>query len=362
MVALARNPGEVAIYWNSTVFEINPLEFGSHDPQLFSFTKTRWVGTNLTDGRPQEDKCVRGLDNAGFVLGTSSSLFNYPLIQIGDTDVTGFLKNIAVDLLGDLYLANLDIASWSPNPFYKSNPLKGQPITASRNLSLVDGGLDLQNIPLNPLIQPTRNLDLIIAVDSSADTNNWPNGTAMMATFERSLLPIQNHTSFPVVPGVNTFVNKGLNDRPTFFGCAWNETLEKQPPLIIYLPNGPYSFYSNVSTFQMTYETEEIEGLITNGYNVASQGNGTIDNEWGACLGCAMIAREVQSRGVSQTEQCKRCFERYCWDGEYDESTPSASYEPEMKIQKTKESSAGKIIANSFPIVIAGFVMAAVAF
>ena len=34
----------------------------------------------------------------------------------------------------------------------------------------------------------------------------------------------------------------------------------------------------------------------------------------GACVGCAII-RRARRQGIEQTEQCKRCFENYCWDG-----------------------------------------------
>lgn len=138
---------------------------------------------------------------------------------------------------------------------------------------MVDGGEDLQNLPLHPLIQPERGVDVVFAVDSSADTLeengdlNWPNGTALVATYQRSLLPIANGTSFPQIPDVNTFVNLGLNNRPTWFGCNLDDT-ESPAPLIVYLPNAPYAYMSNVSTFQMVYSTLERDSIIQNGYDV----------------------------------------------------------------------------------------------
>lgn len=55
--------------------------------------------------------------------------------------------------------------------------------------------------------------------------------------------------------------------------------------------------------------------MISNGYDVASRLNGKLDNEWAACVGCAIIRREQERLGIEQTEQCKKCFENYCWDG-----------------------------------------------
>lgn len=332
VVADGRNPDETIISANSTVFEINPLEFGSFDPTLYKFTQTKYVGTNFTDGKPA-DKCVEGFDNAGFVLGTSSSLFNAGLLQLDTLGVDGTLKDLALTILTGLSDSSADIAAWSPNPFYSTKPLASQPLTSDRNLTLVDGGMDLQNIPLNPLIQPVRGLDAIIAADASADVNNWPNGTALVATYERSLHPQQqNGTAFPEIPSVNTFVNLGLNNKPTFFGCAWNDSLPEgtaQPPLIIYIPNSPYTSMSNFSTFARKYSTTDRDDVIENGYAVATMNNGSEDEEWPACLGCAILHRHLQRKTRSQTEQCKQCMTKYCWAGNRNDTEP-VEYEPKV--------------------------------
>jgi hypothetical protein len=152
------------------------------------------------------------------------------------------------------------------------NPASSQ-VHDERSLTLVDGGEDLQNLPLHPLTQPERGLDVIFAIDSSADTleangdPNWPNGTALVATYARSLLPIANGTSFPAVPDANSFVNLGLNNRPTFFGCDAENTTTPTP-LIVYIPNAPYAYHSNVSTFKMEYSSTERNNIIQNGYDV----------------------------------------------------------------------------------------------
>jgi lysophospholipase len=56
---------------------------------------------------------------------------------------------------------------------------------------------------------------LIVSV-ASADTQYfWPNGTSLVATYQRSQSSYANGTLFPEVPSQNTFVNLGLNSRPT---------------------------------------------------------------------------------------------------------------------------------------------------
>ncbi|RPA79481.1 hypothetical protein BJ508DRAFT_308402 [Ascobolus immersus RN42] len=337
VVADARNPDETIISSNSTVFEINPLEMGSFDPTLYKFTRTKYVGTSFTDGKVDNATCMAGFDNAGFVLGTSSSLFNAGLLQLNSTGIDGTLRDLAFTILSGLSDSSSDIAAWSPNPFFSTSPLPSQPLTSDRNLTLVDGGMDLQNIPLNPLIQPVRALDTIIAADASADTSNWPNGTALYATYERSVMPQQNGTAFPEIPTVNSFVNLGLNTRPTFFGCAWNESLPQgtaQPSLIVYIPNSPYTFMSNFSTFDRKYTTEDRDAIIDNGYQVATKGE---DEEWPACLACAIMHRHWQREG-GQTEQCKQCMTEYCWDGKRNDTVPSEPYEPTTTKADAKKS------------------------
>ena len=56
---------------------MTPLEFGSFDPNLSAMVNITFVGTNLTNGKPDNgSSCVTGFDRAGFVMGTSASLFN----------------------------------------------------------------------------------------------------------------------------------------------------------------------------------------------------------------------------------------------------------------------------------------------
>lgn len=282
-------------------------------------------------------------------MGTSSSLFNTGLMQLDTFGLTGILRKFAESTLKFLSATESDIADYSPNPFFGVNPAIN-PSAETRDLTLVDGGLDMQNIPLHPLIQPTRHVDVIFAMDNSADTvrlngslSNWPNGTAIIATYERSInLAIGNGTLFPSVPDVNTFIGQGLNNRPTFFGCdASNITTDatKIPPLIVYIPNAPFTFNSNVSTTTLAYSRLQRDLMIENGYNVATRGNGTLDANWAACIGCAIVRREQERKGATQTAQCKKCFTDYCWSGKR-ETVQAAEYEPSAVI--TVKNAAGR--------------------
>lgn len=95
-IAVGRYPGSSVINLNATNFEFNPFEMGSWDYTLQSFTDVKYVGTNVSNGVPvEEGKCIAGYDNAGFVMGTSSSLFNQFLLQLNTTDLPSFLYKLA---------------------------------------------------------------------------------------------------------------------------------------------------------------------------------------------------------------------------------------------------------------------------
>lgn len=342
LVSDGRKPGEKIVSLNATVYEFNPFELGTWDPTVYGFAPIRWLASNFTNGSINSDgKCVRGFDQYGFVMGTSSSLFNQFVVTnitaVGEENnipsaVTDAITNILTDLSED----DEDVAQYEPNPFRGWNPTSLNPTVNEDQLSLVDGGEDLQNIPLHPLIQPIRAVDIIFAVDSSADTStNWPNGTAMRASYERTTTNITNGTLFPAVPSAETFINLRLNQRPTLFGCdASNFTLsgnQTVPPLIFYIPNAPYTTHSNVSTFDPAYPTSQRDAIIQNGLNAATQGNGTIDSEWATCVACAILSRTWWRANVTAPDDCNRCFDRYCWNGTTDDAAVN-NFEPDYII------------------------------
>ena len=343
LVSDARTPGEVLIPQNTTVYEFNPWELGTFDPTTYGFVPLEYLGSNFSGGvLPNSEQCVRGFDNAGFVMGTSSSLFNQIMLEINSTSIPGVFKDALNKVLSDVGQGNDDIAEYYPNPFYGYHNSTNLTYNTT-SLTLVDGGEDLQNIPLHPLIHPARHVDVIFAVDSSADTdNNWPNGTSLVATYERSVNTsgIENGSAFPAIPDQNTFVNLGLNTRPTFFGCN-TSNMTGPSPLIVYIPNSPYVYLSNVSTFDLSYNDSERNAIVENGYVVATMANGTTDSQWPTCVGCAILSRSLERTGTTVPEVCTQCFSRYCWDGTVNSTTP-APYEPDVSLTAAKVASAGE--------------------
>ncbi|CAG9993897.1 unnamed protein product [Clonostachys byssicola] len=370
LIAIGRRPNEEVIPINSTIYEFTPWELGSSDNTVSGFVPLQWVGSNFTNGSiPSKGKCVKGFDNAGFVMGTSSSLFNQIILYLNDDSsdlvpdgIPDFVISGLTDMLKSIGADNNDIADWTPNPFKGWKPSTNYNSDLDR-LTLVDGGEDLQNIPYHPLIQNERQVDVIFSFDNSADTNlSWPDGASPIATYERSKESISAGTSFPSIPGKETFLNLGLNQKPVFFGCNEKNTSEVSP-LIVYIPNYPYTFYSNTSTFfKMSYNESERDAMIENGWAIATQLNSTRDANWPACVGCAILHRSLVRTGSALPAKCQECFNSYCWNGTLDESTPD-DYSPTLFGKMSDMSSMGyKLVGNSMVVAVAGIVAALVAF
>ncbi|KAF4307385.1 diphthamide biosynthesis protein [Botryosphaeria dothidea] len=317
LVADGRNPGEIIIASNTTNYEFNPWEMGSFDPTVFGFVPLRYVGSNFSAGElPSNESCVRGFDSLSFVFGTSSSLFNQALLQLNDTNIPDTFRGVLQGILSGVGEDNDDIADWSPNPFYHWNN-DTNPSAQTKRLTLVDGGEDFQNIPFNPLIQPLRNVDVIFAVDSSADTVSdvapgWPNGTAWS--------PRQRH-HLPVRPRPE-HLHQPRPEQPPQLLRLRREQLLQHDPLIVYLANAPYVYESNTSTYKQTYNTSERNAMIENGYNVVTMGNaGT-------------------GRGTTVPDVCRECFDRYCWNGTID--SRETTYNPSLKLEEVEHQERGR--------------------
>jgi lysophospholipase len=352
LVADERSPGELIVSLNSTVFEFNPFEMGSFDPTTFGFAPLKYIGSKFDGGKLSADQnCVTGFDNLGFVLGTSASLFNQFFLRLEkNKGLPNFLKKIVAKILTRIGDKGHDIADFSPNPFFNYHN-ETNPSAGNGTLTLVDGGEDGQNIPLNPVIQPMRHVDVVFAVDSTSntETQKWPSGKALAATYLRTESKMMNRTSFPYIPGQDTFAALGLNNRPTFFGCNSTNVTEGNniPPIIVYLPNSPYNFWSNTSTFgKLKYSIEERNSMIQNGYNMATQANSTRDNasSWPTCVGCAILSRSLERNKQPIPDVCQQCFIQYCWNGTLVEK--ATQYNPSLYLTNAKENSSSSSLTK----------------
>ena len=283
---------------NASTYELTPYEFGSWSPGISAFTQTKYLGTPSSNGSPSNGICIQNYDNLGYVLGTSSNIFNEACQDAPTTNMTSGLLGDLVGVLGKAHaLGTRDEYAVYSNPF--RNYARSSLVSNEEELYLVDGGEVLQNNPIFPLLQPSRGVDVIIVNDNSADSNNFPNGSEILTTYVQSLNA--GLTKMPFIPSVETFVSQGLNKRPTFFGC--NDTTKIT---IVYLPNVNYTFPSNEPTAKLQYSKDETEGMIANGVQIASMGG---SSTWPTCLGCVF----VQKMGTVLPSACQICFSTYCY-------------------------------------------------
>ncbi|KAI9813843.1 MAG: hypothetical protein M1827_003633 [Pycnora praestabilis] len=286
---------------NATTYELTPLEFGSFDQGVSAFTQTAYLGTALSNGVPSNGTCIMNYDNLGYVLGTSSNLFNEACESVPTASNSSVLDDDLAAIVNAAHaLSTRDEYAVYPNPFH--NYARSTLVEAQTSLTLVDGGEALQNNPIFPLLQPSRGVNVIIVNDNSADTStNFPNGSEILTTYVQSLNA--GLTRMPFIPSVATFISEGLNKRPTFFGC--NDTSKIT---IVYLPNVNYTFPSNEPTAKLQYSEAETEGMVDNGIQIATMGGSAT---WPTCLGCAIMMKA----GDALPTACTTCFSTYCYTG-----------------------------------------------
>ncbi|GBE81631.1 Lysophospholipase 2 [Sparassis crispa] len=297
------------------IYEFNVYEMGSFDPVLGAFTPTKFLGSS------NGSLCTTGFDQLPFVQGVSSNLFNaantstsslqnssiYPIIQL--------LEKIIPEQGLELALAQL------PNPFHGLAP-QTYTDTNTTLLMLGDGGEDGEVIPFQPLLVKARGVEVIFAIDAASDTeDNFSDGSSIIATQDRVAL-FPNAYSFPPVPPLqSTFLSHNLTKQPTFFGCNASSSAE---PFVIYLANGGaplgQAALTNTSTEQLSYSAAQIDGMLQQVFDVATQGipteHGGVaekDPEWPACLACGIVDRARARAGVERSGVCVSCLERYCW-------------------------------------------------
>ncbi|QDS77383.1 hypothetical protein FKW77_005868 [Venturia effusa] len=302
-IGVNRSEGLCKLASRSLQYEFHPYEVGSWDPGVAAFTRTKYLGTSMQNGKPTvPGVCTQNFDNLGHVFGTSSNLFDELCVH-GENQTSSIEKmfpSLARTFRAGRQKIDQTLYSMYPNPWRGS---AGSPaVQLDTDIFLVDGGLSMQNNPVWPLLHPHRPLDVIIINDNSADTpTNYPNGSELRRTYE--LADERGLNRMPFVPTADVFVAKGMNRRATFFGCD-----EMEKITLIYLPNAPFWYDSGTPTLKLQYTPAQVDGMIQNGMFVGTQGD---DPEWPFCLGCAIILKT----GAATPDACKPCLQKYCYRG-----------------------------------------------
>ncbi|KAF4336761.1 major facilitator superfamily transporter [Fusarium beomiforme] len=366
--------------FNLTSYEVTPFEFGSWlGGRVQAFIETKWLGTSMSDGKPQnKSECVGGFDKLTLMQGTTTNAFTAWFIdtfygvpvfakrwlekrQKANPDINDVpipsdqYDNPLVQLVNQTALyfdLTFNESLWAtyPNPFEDYN----EDMKGVSELLLVDGSLALESNPLRPLIIPERKLDLIIVYEASSDApNSWVNGSNLIGTLfltlikaltnisDTALAASQGNIPFPKIPDVNTIVAQNLSFQPTFFGC----NASSPTPLLLWLPNAPWTGYTNYSYAQTQFTPNQVDIAFENAFQVATYGNGSVDENWPACLACAAIKGSLRRLDIDLPKQCEECFERHCWNGTTSDRKATAEdfnltprLDPELSFAKWNES------------------------
>ncbi|KAF3759913.1 FabD/lysophospholipase-like protein [Cryphonectria parasitica EP155] len=292
--------GECVPSETEAIFEFNPYEFGSWSDDVSAFVSTQYLGSNFTNGLASE--CAVGFDRVDWVMGTSSDILEEFICDTAlQIDVTEDFPTSIVGIIEE-YTSTTEYGySILANPFKSFNSTTAtttSSISGLDTLYLVDGGEPEHNDPILPLLEPSRNVSVLIISDNGNDEDDYPDGAALVAAYEATLTG-RLAGRFPQVPAVGNFSTK----QAQFFGCD-----EPDAVTVIYLPNADWTFASNTSTLQLEYTATETEAIITDGYEVAAQGG---DEAWATCLACGLVVKEVGS--ASLPSECGACLSEYCW-------------------------------------------------
>ncbi|TID31177.1 hypothetical protein CANINC_000224 [Pichia inconspicua] len=338
MILTAGGTEEDVANYSLNMFEINPFEFGSYSPFVGGFIPIEILGSQLSNGLPVfENQCTYDFDNVGFLTATSSNI-----LASFQPYLPGFLSGNAnsSELLYESLGANVSASYFSillnlvnnnlnetlyglvDNPFYNTTLSLNDTDIDGEVLKLVDGGFFSEGLPLDPILVPSRQVDIVFAFDNSGDTvDSWPNGTTLYSTEQRWLESFPDDDFYLLPNSTEEFVELGLNKRPVFFGCngtALISDLDYQnatvdfdlmKPLLVYIPNTNYTTLSNVTGYVFTYE--ERNAIIENGFQIAQYDE---DEYFAKCVGCAIIRRSEERLGLDISPFCQECFEEYCYE------------------------------------------------
>ncbi|KAI9621583.1 hypothetical protein H4Q26_015589 [Puccinia striiformis f. sp. tritici PST-130] len=197
-----------------------------------------------TEDDPQSP-CVKGFDNAAFIMGSSSNVLSEPFAR---NDQMTTWDNIVAGLY-EYFTRHMYDEALVFNPFNglgaESGPKRDFPDGKDTLLYLADGGLGGENMPLWPLMQPARNLDVIIAVDAQADgvgntidARGYSNGTSLYMTYQKTLQPDYKGYKFPKIPDYRSdFTQLGLH-QPSYTVSHTPTKLKRQAEVDSVFDNG----------------------------------------------------------------------------------------------------------------------------
>ncbi|KAE9397529.1 FabD/lysophospholipase-like protein [Gymnopus androsaceus JB14] len=294
--------------------------FGSWQGRANAFTPIQYIGVQYQNGQPINNICVNGFDTAAFVIGVAESQTNGLVGQFARRDKIPYPPN--EDVLEEereeaQLLTPLQAFCMHTGPTrFAQYEHSDAGLQSQTDLLLVDGSEFWQENPLPPLLQKVRGLDFIVVNDAGGSelSTGWANGTTLHNSADMAKtfgLP------FPKLPSVNTMLNLNHTLFPVFYGCY-----ETDVPLMLYAADAPYTEYSNITELGTDFDNSQISLLWNNTLTLYSQDSNQIAANWTTCIACAATHRSLERLGKETPDACKQCFDKYCWNGEVDDSEP----------------------------------------
>merc|ERR1712196_21917 len=208
----------------------------------------------------------------------------------------------------------------------------------SRPLYAMDGQ-PCEGIPIAPLLEPVRDLDIILAVDATSpwvqsigDPNSFPEGDALQMS---AFYALGRGLPFPEMPLLKDFVNEPeLLQKNTFFGC-FNASV----PAVVYVPHRNVTYSRddvNLFVGEAQISVLDQEEIFENGRAMVTGDN------FQSCLLCISQAKFVQRRSTGEGQDreafeatlndlgrpCMGCLEQ-CWSGPSSMAGYSGDQEPQ---------------------------------
>ncbi|OLL26825.1 Lysophospholipase 1, partial [Neolecta irregularis DAH-3] len=271
---------------------INPFNSRITDPDTSVEIDTQYLGSNAK-------YCMVNFDTLERVVGVSSSVFAAIVTRVDDFNIPSIIKTVIKTALGVLGPLGVVVAEWPNFMQNHEGPFKGASI-----FKVFDAGISGKGTPVEPLLY--LGLDFIIAFDNNADDKaiNWSNGKSGRFSYQRGQRP--GFPPYPKVPETEAeYEDYGYKSQPALFGCY-----EKGVPMVLNIPNAPWSTQSNYSTFDLVYSKDRVRAAIDNGWNMMTQAG---DPKFGKTVACAAIYRSSQRLGIPQTEECQSLFKKWCY-------------------------------------------------
>lgn len=298
-----RTNGECEPTADEAIYEFNPYEFGSWSDDVSAFVQSEYLGSTIDGG--VATACAHGFDNIDYVLGTSSQLLNTYICE-GIAIADEYFPSQVLSAVEQFSNASDYGYSLIPNPFRNfasATATRASSVSGDELLYVVDGGesTNEHNVPILPLLEPSRNISVLVVNDNSNDDDGWPLGISLVAAYNMSQASSRLAGRFPEVPAAGAFSTQ----KAQFFGCD-----DAAAVTVVYLPNADWTYASNTATTKLQYTSAETVAMIANGNEVASQGG---DASWATCLACGLMLKEVGSANLP--EGCDACLSEYCWSG-----------------------------------------------